>query len=145
MPGDTAAEQLLLSNIKQRMTELETLLERARSHWEYEDYVYRYYHGSFKVFGVQTMTTQIVAILRDLLPSVELNRRFLGIIAEGTGKRFTEETNANWDVATRPLLEAFFHARFMLEMAIEYGRKLECPPQMLPSGWAALLYLYGLR
>lgn len=46
MPGDTAAEQLLLSNIKQRMTELETLLERARSHWEYEDYVYRYYHGS---------------------------------------------------------------------------------------------------
>ncbi len=145
MPSDKAAEQRLLSNIKQRMAELETLLERAQSHWEYEDYVYRFYHGSFKVFGVQTMTTQIVETFRDLLPGVEMNRRFLSIIAEGTGKRFTNEMNANWDASTRPLLEAFFHARFMLEMAIEYGRKLEAPPQTLPSGWAALLYLYDLR
>ncbi|MGZ5440666.1 MAG: hypothetical protein ACXW31_08470 [Thermoanaerobaculia bacterium] len=65
MPSDTAAEHLLLSNIKQRMPELETLLERAQSHWEYE--------------------------------------------------------------------------------AIEYGRKLDAPPQTLPSGWAAVLYLYDLR
>jgi len=42
------------------------------------------------------------------------------------------------------LLEAFFHARYFLEMAIRYA-DLSDPPRPLPSGYAALLYLYGLR
>jgi hypothetical protein len=33
----------------------------------------------------------------------------------------------------------------MLEMAVKYGKELERPPNFLPSGWAALLYLYDLR
>lgn len=142
---DLAAEQLLLATIKQRLPELEKLLERARNHWEYEDYVYRFYHHSFKVFGVQSMTSQIVAALRDLLPDIRLNDDFLAIIAEGTGKTFSTDMNAIWSATTRPLVEAFFHARFMLEMAIKYGRELDTPPQPMPSGWAALLYLYNLR
>lgn len=142
---NTASEQLLLSNIKERMPALESLLQRARSHSEYEDHIYRYYHGSFKVFAVQSITNQIVAALRELLPGVELNRQFVAIIDEGTGKQFRNDTNAYWDAATRPLLEAFFHARFMLEMVIEYGCRLEAPPETLPSGWAAVLYLYNIR
>ena len=145
MANDTDAEQLLLANIKQRVPELEKLLQHAQSHWGYEDCVYRYYHQSWKVFGVQSTTTQIVKTLRELLPDVELNGRFLAIIESGTGKQFTNETNKNWDATTRPLLEAFFHARFMLEMVVKYGRELDEPPQILPSGWAAVLYLYGLR
>jgi hypothetical protein len=47
--------------------------------------------------------------------------------------------------ATRPILEAFFHARYFLEMVCRYGRELAEPPSPLPSGWAAVLYLYGLR
>jgi hypothetical protein len=43
------------------------------------------------------------------------------------------------------MLEAFWHARFFVEMAVKYGRELEEPPSTLPSGWAALLYLYDLR
>jgi hypothetical protein len=42
-------------------------------------------------------------------------------------------------------LEAFFHPRYFLEMAVRYGRKLEAPPTVLPSDWAALLYLFELR
>ena len=30
------------------------------------------------------------------------------------------------------MIEAFFHARFFLEMAVKYGKELEFPPQMLP-------------
>ena len=74
-----------------------------------------------------------------------MNRRFLAIIDEGTGRTFATDMNAKWDATTRPLLEAFFHARFMLEMAIKYGLELNAPPESLPSGWAAVLYLYGLR
>ena len=143
--AERVSEQVLLANIKEQMPELERLLERANSHWEYEDYIYRFYHHSFKVFGVQSLTMEIVAALRGLLPDAPLNESFVAIIDAGTRLRFTAETNAAWDAATRPLLEAFFHARFMLEMAVRYGRELETPPQMLPSGWAALLYLYRLR
>ena len=57
----------------------------------------------------------------------------------------------NWNITKRwphemgPILEAFFHARTMLELVVRYGRELEEPPQMLPSGWAAVLYLFKLR
>jgi hypothetical protein len=120
--------------------------DAARSRpWEYEDYVYRFYHQSFKVFGVQSLTLEIVTALRALLPEATMNRSFLAIVGEGTGKTFAIEMNAKWDATARPLLEAFFHARFMLEMAIKYGRELNAPPESLPSGWAAVLYLYGLR
>ena len=74
-----------------------------------------------------------------------LNSSFERILAEGTGKTFTPEANKAWDATTRPLVEAFFHARFFLEMAIKYADELDEPPSMLPSGWAALLYLYNLR
>lgn len=30
-------------------------------------------------------------------------------------------------------------------MVVKDGKELEEPPDMLPSGWAALLFLYGLR
>jgi hypothetical protein len=67
------------------------------------------------------------------------------IVEEGTGKIFKPEDNRNWETVTRPMLEAFFHARFFLEMAVKYGKELKTPPQTLPSGWAAVLYLYNLR
>lgn len=143
--NSTEAEERLLANIKLRLVELDALLAKARGHWEYEDPVYRFYHHSFKVFGVQRMTAGIVDALRSLLPDAELNADFLAIVEEGTGKEWAAETNARWRAETRPLIEAFFHARFMLEMAVKYGRELEAPPQTLPSGWAAVLYLYGLR
>ncbi len=85
------------------------------------------------------------ASLQALAPNRPLNQRFMQIVHEGTGKEFTLEDNAHWPERTRPILEAFFHARYFLEMAVKYGRELEAPPNLLPSGWAAFLYLYGLR
>lgn len=85
MTMDRSAEERLLANIKQRLPALEALLDRARSHWEYEDYVYRFYHQSFKVFGVQSLTKQIVTALRDLLPDATINSSFLAIIARERG------------------------------------------------------------
>lgn len=61
------------------------------------------------------------------------------------GKRFEMAHNQEWTRHTRPFVEAFFHARFFLEMAVKYGRELESAPTTLPSGWAALLCLYGMR
>lgn len=137
-------EAALLANLKTRLPLLRDLLRESEGHWFYEDPVYRFYHQSFKVFYLQKQTEGIVALLRELLPGAALNEWFLEIVSQGTGKTFSPEQNREWTRHTRPILEAFFHARFFLEMAVRYA-ELPAPPSPLPSGWAALLYLYGLR
>lgn len=87
---------------------------------------------------------EIVAALKSLLPERDLNPQFLEIVSGGTAKAFSTDQNADWSRHTRPILEAFFHARYFLEMAVRY-QGLPEPPRLLPSGWAALLCLYGLR
>jgi hypothetical protein len=140
-----AHEEHLLANIKREMDALTQLLAHAQQDWNAEDFVYRYYHQSFKVFSIQRLTAAIIEKLRALLPECPLNARFERIVENGTGKVFTDEMNATWDESTRPLLEAYFHAHYFLTMAIKYGAALNEPPQILPSGWAALLYLYNIR
>lgn len=137
-------ETELVSNLKARRARLEEALARATDHWGFEDPVYRFYHQSFKVYGLQSQTKAIVRDLGELLPGQPLNPWFLEIIRQGTGKRFTPEDNSRWIEVTRPILEAFFHARFFLEMGVRYAN-MEEPPSPLPSGYAALLYLFGLR
>lgn len=141
---DTELETRLLASLRRERPALEEMLRAMSDHWGYEDPVYRYYHQSFKVYHVQGATLAAVARLQALLPDRTLNARFTRIISEGTGKVFESAHNAEWDRHTRPILGAFFHARFMIEMAVRYGT-LEEPPSSLPSGYAALLYLFDLR
>ena len=135
----------LLSTIQVRLPELQALWEKVSSHWGYEDPIYRYYHNSFKVYRVQQTTLDIFRILQSLMPDRYLNMSFCRIVRAGTGQVFEFSHNVKWDEHTRPMLEAFFHARHMLDMALKYGRQLTEAPRMLPSGWATVLYLYGLR
>lgn len=138
-------EAELLKQLKLRLPDLEALLEESDSHWHAEDGFYRFYHQSLKVYHLQSDTEAIVAALRDLLPERDLNEDFLRIVSEGTGKEFEMEHNQRWHEETRPILEAFFHARMMLHLAVEYAKKLDSAPAVLPSGWAAVLFLFNLR
>ena len=140
-----AEEVKLLAAIGKELSRLEELLRSVNSEWAYEDSIYRFYHQSFKVFGLQGLTENIVEALRGLAPHLPLNPWFTEIASEGTGKEFSVEINQRWTEATRPIVEAFFHARYFLEMACKYGNELTEPPQPMPSGWAALMELYGLR
>lgn len=145
--------QGLLKNLKKHRKELKKLLadyslnlklDEAVSHWTYEDPVYRYYHHSFKVFYLQESTLKIVEALKAIMPGRELNKMFMEIINEGTGKEFDHSMNQEWGKHTQPIVEAFFHAKYMLEMAVKYSG-LKYPPRCMPSGWAVVLYLYDLR
>jgi hypothetical protein len=142
--GKRSAESELLRNLRVYRTDIEELLAKASDHWGYEDPIYRFYHHSFKVYSLQKQTEAMVDLLRKLLPERQLDSWFVEIVAAGTGKEFRLEDNQQWTVVTRPILEAFFHARFFLDMAARY-KSLEQPPKILPSGYAALLSLYGLR
>jgi hypothetical protein len=138
---------ILLANIKARLPELELLLEEFSSHWGYEDPVYRFYNGSFKVYNLQDKTRKIMEVLYLLAPKgTIINGSFQKILTDGmSGKEFNLSHNEDWSRHTRPIVEAFFHARYFLEMAVKYGKELDTVPDCLPSGWAALLYLYNLR
>ena len=94
------------------MPALEKLLERCDSH----------YHQSFKVYGLQEMTTAIVAALQALAPERELNRWFVQIVRDGTGKTFELEHNSRWLEVARPMIEAFFHARYFSRWAFGMAR-----------------------
>jgi len=138
-------DEVLLQGIKAHLPELEELHKEVTSHWEEEDAVYRCYHGSFKVYATRGCTKRTVAMLQELGDGLELNRDFLDIIEAGTDIKFEHAHNAEWDKHTLPQLQAFWHAKYMLEQMIKYGKKLESAPDMLPSGWASVLYLYNLR
>lgn len=138
--------QQLLDNIKKNYSKLEKLLADITGSDVYEDAVYRFYHGSYKVYYVQGATEKIVNTLKDIAPEgVTLNQNFMKIFKKGTGKAFKSDHNKEWAKHTQPMLEAFFHAKYFLEMAVKFGKDLDKAPQCLPFGWAGLLYLYNMR
>jgi hypothetical protein len=47
--------------MERSISELEALLGEVSSHWGYEDPVYRLYHGSCKVYALQTTTERLVS------------------------------------------------------------------------------------
>jgi len=137
--------QDLLTNLNASAAALRQLRRECNDHWGYEDPVYRFYHQSVKVYALQGTTTRIVAALEGLRPGHPLHPWFAQIVRAGTGRAFTPDDNARWPDATRPVVEAFFHARYFLEMAVRYAGRFDTAPRFLPSGWAAVLELYGLR
>jgi hypothetical protein len=136
----------MLARLKASLPDLRRLNEECSGWWAYEDGLYRFYHQSFKVYSLQDWTTRIVAALGGLAPERPLHPWFAAIVEQGTGIVFEREHNARWTEVARPIVEAFLHAKYFLDMAVRYGEALDAPPtRSIPTGWAALLYLYGLR
>jgi hypothetical protein len=139
-------ESILLRNMRQHEPELRRVLEEATSESCYEDGIYRYYHGSFKVFWLQNSTKLMVDALAAISPEGRPFCSLFGeIIRQGTGREFSPEDNQNWLERVTPITLAFFHAKYFVEMAVKCAAELEEPPQPMPYGWAALLCLYGIR
>jgi hypothetical protein len=139
------AHQALLDAILARLPRLEELMRVMGR--EYEDRLYRFYYQSFKVYSLQGDTGRAAVLFREIGREAgrELNPWFEEIVAAGTGVEFNVSHNDDWLRHTRPIVEAFLHARYFVEMMVQYGWEFETAPQMLPSGWAAVLTLYRLR
>jgi hypothetical protein len=141
-------QDALLESIKNHMTEINELLKNTQDHWIGEDAFYRFYHQSLKVYRLQNKTEEIYKLFQKIGQQAEIepnNPYFLEIFQAGTGKTFTLDHNQRWLQETRPIIEAFFHARELLHLHSLYGKKLATAPPSLPSGWAAVLYLYNIR
>jgi hypothetical protein len=138
-------DQQLLEAIKARLPELERLLSAFQS--MYEDGIYRFYHHSFKVYQFQGLTMKAMETFREIgkTPEGKLCDWLEQIVGAGTGKVWEADHNSNWLFHTRPIVEAFLHAKYFLEMMIKYGRELDSAPTVLPFGWAAILEVYNQR
>jgi hypothetical protein len=142
---DRPAVRTLLANLRAHLPELEALLAECNAEWAVDDGVYRFYHQSFEAYLIQTLTLRVVDALQALAPNRPLNRWFTQIVSEGSRKTFRFEDNQRWLEVTRPIIEAFFHARHLLTVAVQSARELQEPPALLPTKWATVLYLYDLR
>jgi hypothetical protein len=135
----------LLLRIKAALPELEdALFELEESE---EDGVYRYYHGSYKVFELlQDPVKEAFELIKKIGgeddPPLD---EYVKIVEAGTAHSFRIETNENWAAETRPILEAFWHTKYFVSNMVKYGKKLEKVEMPLDYGMAAVLYLYELR
>jgi hypothetical protein len=147
----------LLANIKAALPDLEQLQQRLTQNWVDEEFLYRFYYPSFKVFIRKECTTEIYDALAALAPNnapfedgsagekAPLNEWFTQIVSEGTSTEFALSMNDEWLAHARPVLEAYHHARQFLDLVVGYGKILDTPPTTLPTGWAAVLMLFNLR
>jgi len=137
-------DEQLLNKIKFNIAEI-TNLHKDFISFE-EDFVYRFYHQSFKVFGVLNLIAKAKHLFETIAPEDwRLNDWYCQITAEALSKEFNSETNSIWLAETRPILEAFWHSKYFLDQMIISSSSLDHAPHMLPSGWAAVLYLYNIR
>jgi hypothetical protein len=137
-------DQQLLDAINAHLPELERLLAPFQSF--YEDGIYRFYHHSFKVYQLQDLTSKAVEVFKTISQSTGsvLCEWFEQIVVSGTAVTWNSDHNKDRLLHTRPIVEAFLHTRYFLEMMTKYGR-MDAAPTMLPTGWAAVLELYNQR
>jgi hypothetical protein len=97
----------LLSNIRRDAAALIHLLARVNGHGIYEDGFYRFYHQSFKVFGLQESTAEIAAALLRVAPGGQPFCKFFdAILAAGLGRAFGPEDNDRWVERAAPVVRA---------------------------------------
>jgi hypothetical protein len=137
-------EEAFIAKIREHLPALRALLDKVNN--TYEDSVYRFYHQSFKVYHLRELVQEVESALNNLKPDprLELNAYLAEIFkhARDIGA-WESDHNGDWLAHTMPILDAFFHAKYFLEMLIKYSA-IE-PTNLLPSGWAAVLYLFYLR
>jgi hypothetical protein len=115
-----------------------------------ENMIYRFYHSSFNVYDLQTVTERIIRLFCDIgkCHFHDLNPYYIEIVSEGIRKKFDYSHNIRWTHETRPILEAFFHSRHLFEMMAKHGLEMDAkekPSASLKEGWASVLYLYKIR
>ena len=136
----------LLVRIKAKLPQLEELLTQIEDRSGEEDRVYRFYHQSFKVFYLQELTLAGFKLIEEIGGETDPPYPwYCQIIKEGTALKFEATTNDDWLKSTRPILEAFWDTKYFTQMMIKYAKELEKAPRAMPSGWAAILWLFELR
>jgi hypothetical protein len=134
----------LFLRIKSRLPELEELARDLKE--SEEDGVFRFYHGSNKVFFLQDPVKEAFTLIKEIGgESHPPNFAYALIVEAGTAHQFSETTNGNWEAETTPILEAFWRTKYFINMMVKYAKELEAVESPLQPGVAVVLYLFKLR
>lgn len=138
---------MISKNIREKKDKLEELLNQINNEWGEEDLIYRFYHQSFKVYRLQEYTQEMYKLFHEIgeiKHPERFNSYYDQIFSEGTYKKYDSSHNMRWTYETRPIVEAFWHSKHILEMMLKYGLEDQTKGS-LPQGWATVLYLYNIR
>lgn len=137
--------QKIIDDLHNNKTEIMDLYRKVSDEWSYDDGLYRYYHQSFKVFQLQSLTVAMKDLFEKIvLTKLGLNMLYYEIFYKGTGFSFDLSFNDNWHKHAGPIVEAFLHSKFFLEMIVK-TLEVTTVPSILPSHLAAVLELYNSR
>lgn len=147
--GDRADHRLavryLLERFRAGLPGLRWALEGYATVHEPEESMDRFYRRSRKFYRLQDSTLRMLKMLQSVLPHQPLNDSFMQILREGSWKVWQKEQDDRWMEETRPILEAFFHARWFTAVCAKYAELLPHAPRTMPGGWGGVLSLYNLR
>jgi hypothetical protein len=138
-------QQALFERVVASHSRLKELESKANREFGAPDLFYRFYHHSFKAYRIQEFTKEMTLLFQEIAEGRELNKWFLKIVKEGTGRSFDLSHNDDWLGHVRPQFEAYFHARMFLDQMIWCAENMGKAEMLLPSQWAAVLYLFNLR
>jgi hypothetical protein len=134
----------LFLRIKARLPKLEELARNLKE--AEEDGIYRFYHGSNKVFFLQDPVKAAFTLIKEIGGEDDPpNFEYARIVEAGTAHQFSETTNGNWEAGITPILDAFWHTKYFINMMVKYANELEAVESPLQPGMAAVLYLFELR
>lgn len=139
------------ANRRRYADEIQRMAEAfSRQHGVIEEGVYRFYYQSVKVSTLYATALQALDLFARLCPAdCQINPWFAEIAEEAkrawTSPPDMRARNANWTRHARPVVEFAFHCEYFLTQLVRYEAEEFASIAVLPSGGAAILYLYGLR
>jgi hypothetical protein len=146
-PKDQAVglREKFLPTIREHLPAL-TALQNEASEPVFSDMVYRYYHGSFKVWKAQPWVARCTMSFAAIFPEVPLNGLFCEILHAGLREVFHPAFNRTWSQHACQVLDAAMHTRVFLEAVNQVARSSEARvPEVLSPNWGLALYLWNLR
>ena len=142
-----ALDRELHAKLQRAKGTLTELLEEAER--DYEDEFYRFYHQSFKVAVLQSVTNRIADEIERLADGHPVHYWFAEIVNRGSeyspSLLTAAQDNPRWMELVGPTVDAFGHAHYFLRMMHKYAHWDTIESEYMESGWAALTYLFGHR
>ena len=79
--------------------------------------------SAFAVAPVQEPVREAFTLIKEIGREDDTpNSEYARIVETGTAHKFGATTNENWDVETKPILEAFWRTKYFLNMMVKYAR-----------------------
>jgi hypothetical protein len=127
-----------LANIKASLPQLDLTLQNIVQRWVPENLMASFYTQTPKLFLLQHHTVEMLEALAAMAPvGYALSESFTRIVSRGTNLAFANQPDID-QVSSQAIVEAFFHAKFMLEQAIGHGRLWDKVPSLPSFGFIAL-------